>query len=87
VFASLVTSTVRFEVVPVFAGDSLDSQRYVVIADPPFAGVVHVTVSLSTPAVAVGAAIVAGTVVIRTAAVAAEDADVPAAFDAVAVKV
>ena len=54
------------------------------MALPPFAGAVQETVSWLTPAVAVGAAIVAGTVVAVT--VVAEDAgDVPAAFVAVTV--
>jgi len=50
-------------------------------------GAVQDTVSLSTPAVAVGAAIVAGTVVTVTAAEAAEAAEVPAALVAVTVNV
>ena len=50
-------------------------------------GAVHDTVSLSTPAVAVGAAIVAGTVVTVTAADAEDAAEVPAALVAVTVNV
>jgi len=87
VLASFVTTAERLAVVPVFTGDSLDSQRYVVIADPPLAGAVQVIVSWLTPAVAPGADIVAGTVVIKTLAVASDAGDVPAAFEAVAVNV
>lgn len=50
-------------------------------------GAVQDTASLSTPAVAVGAAIVAGTVVTVTAEDAADAADVPAALVAVTVNV
>jgi hypothetical protein len=58
-----------------------------VIALPPFAGAVQETESESTPAVAVGAEGVAGTVVIVTAADADDAAEVPAALVALTVKV
>jgi hypothetical protein len=58
-----------------------------VIALPPFAGAVQETESASTPAVAVGAEGVAGTVVIVIAAEAADAAEVPAALVAVTVNV
>ncbi len=57
------------------------------IALPPFAGAVHVTVSWFTAVVAVGADGVAGTVVTVTAEDAEDAADVPAAFVAVTVNV
>ena len=57
------------------------------IADPPFAGAVQLTVSKSTAVVAVGADGVAGTVVIAIAVEAEEAAEVPAAFVAVTVNV
>ena len=57
------------------------------IALPPFAGAVQVRVSWSTPAVAVGAAGVAGTVVTVTAEEAVDAAEVPAALVAVTVNV
>ena len=59
--------------------ESEDAQVYPLIAFPPVAGATHVTTSLSTPAVAVGAAGLAGTVVavIDEDVVPAED---PAAF-------
>ena len=85
--ASFVTTAERLAVVPVFTGDSLDSHLYVVIAEPPVAGAVQVIVSWSTPAVAPGADIVAGTVVIKTFPVASDAGDVPAAFEAVATNV
>ena len=66
---------------------SEEAQVYPVIADPPFAGAVHETVSWSTPAVAVGADGVAGTVVTGTAEEASEAAEVPAALLAVTVNV
>ena len=58
-----------------------------IIALPPVAGAVKAIEFWFTPAVGVGAAIVAGTVVIVTEAEAAEAADVPAAFVAVTVNV
>ena len=70
---------------PDFPSD--DAQEYDVIAAPPFAGAVQETVSLSTPAVAIGALICAGTVVTVTAEEADEAADVPAALVAVTVNV
>ena len=85
VFASCVTSKVVAAVVPVLPSEEV--QVYPVIADPPVAGAVIVNVSLSTPAVADGAVIVAGTVVTVTAAEAEEAAEVPAALVAVTVKV
>ena len=57
------------------------------MAEPPFTGAVQETVSWSTPAVAVGAEGVAGTVVTVTAADATEACEVPAAFVAVTVNV
>ena len=57
------------------------------IGEPPVAGAVMVKVSLSTPAVATGAAICAGTVDTVTAAEAADAAEVPAALVAVTVNV
>lgn len=57
------------------------------IADPPFAGAVHETVSKLTAVEAVGAEGVAGTVVIVTAADAEDAAEVPAALVAVTVNV
>ena len=57
------------------------------IALPPFAGAVQETESASTPAVAVGAEGVAGTVVTVTADDGLEAADVPAALLAVTVNV
>ena len=71
-------------VVLVFPSD--DAQTYEVIAAPPFAGAPHVTVSKSTPVVAVGADGVAGTVVavIEFVVVAV---DVPLSFVAVTLNV
>jgi hypothetical protein len=60
---------------------------YPVIADPPFAGAVQLTVSWFTPAVAVGADGVAGTVVIVTEEEGSEAAEVPEALVAVTVNV
>ena len=57
------------------------------IADPPVAGAVNAIEFWLTPAVGVGADIVAGTVVIVTEAEAADAADVPAALVAVTVNV
>jgi hypothetical protein len=57
------------------------------IAVPPFAGVPQESVSWLTPAVAVGAEGVAGTVVIVIAEEAEDAVDVPAAFVAVTVNV
>ena len=85
VFASCPTETDVAAVEPVFPSE--DVQVYVVIADPPLFGAVQDTVSLSTPAVAVGAAIVAGTVVTVTAEDAEDAAEVPAALVAVTVNV
>jgi hypothetical protein len=57
------------------------------MADPPVAGAVHETVSLSTPAVAVGLPGVFGTVVAVMLAEAEEASDVPYEFVAVTVNV
>lgn len=72
-------------VFPVLLSD--DAHVYWVIVLPPFDGAVQETVSESTPAVAVGAAGVAGTVVAVIEADAEEDGDVPYAFVAVTVNV
>ena len=84
-FASCPTETDVADVDPDFPSE--DVQLYEVIADPPLFGAVHDTESLSTPAVAVGAAIVAGFVVTVTAAEAEDAAEVPAALVAVTVNV
>ena len=60
---------------------------YAVIAFPPFAGAVQDIESSLTPAVAVGALGVAGTVVAVTEEDAEDAAEVPAAFVAVIVNV
>ena len=60
---------------------------YPVIAEPPFAGAVQFTVSWFTPAVAVGADGVAGTVVTVIESEASDATEVPEALLAVTVKV
>jgi hypothetical protein len=70
-----------------FVFPSDDAQIYPVIALPPFAGAVQETVSWSTPAVAVGADGVAGTVDAVILLDADEDKLDPIAFIAVTVNV
>ena len=84
-FASCETVTDVEAVDPPFPSE--DAQVYPVIAFPPFAGAVQETVSSLTPAVAVGADGVAGTVVAVTEEDADDAAEVPAAFVAVTVNV
>ena len=64
-------------VVTVLFFASFDSMYTSSITFPPFAGIDHEIVSKSTPAVAPGADIVAGTVVTVTALDAVDAADVP----------